>query len=135
MNHKCYFPGCETVASERCSRCKNAYYCSRSHQIYDWCTHKSSCIVKEISEVKDSTSLSSPISHSEAVEGTPDANQTSNEQRECRCMFCGKVIIVSSEEEACEHLRGCMDLQEQLRSPNQFEIPSSYRSRLSSNST
>ncbi|KRT82900.1 hypothetical protein AMK59_4797, partial [Oryctes borbonicus] len=35
---------CGKVAIQRCSRCKNIWYCSRSCQVDDWDSHKMNCI-------------------------------------------------------------------------------------------
>ena len=45
------------------------------------------------------------------------------EQRECRCMFCGQMLTLSSENAAIEHMEICPSLQEQLNDNKQFTIP------------
>jgi hypothetical protein len=48
-------------------------------------------------------------------------------------MFCGEVLVLSSEEEAVEHMRQCQYLQEQLTSKEQFTIPSKIREKTNNN--
>lgn len=36
---------CGKVATQRCSKCKNAWYCSRDCQLRQWKTHKAICML------------------------------------------------------------------------------------------
>lgn len=36
---------CGKVATQRCSKCKNAWYCSRDCQLRQWKTHKPMCTI------------------------------------------------------------------------------------------
>jgi hypothetical protein len=52
------------------------------------------------------------------------AAQPSSEMRECRCMFCGQLLLLTSEAEAIEHMAVCPALSEQLANANEaFTIP------------
>jgi hypothetical protein len=48
-------------------------------------------------------------------------------------MFCGEVLILSSEEEAVNHMRVCPALQEQLESKAQFTVPSMIQEKMKNN--
>ena len=50
-------------------------------------------------------------------------------------MFCGNELVLSSEDEAIEHMKVCSSLQEQLASKDQFTIPSVIRNKCNINST
>lgn len=39
-----YCGSCGKVAIQRCSRCKNKWYCSRHCQVEDWDSHKVNCV-------------------------------------------------------------------------------------------
>lgn len=39
--------GCGKQAIQRCSQCKNEWYCSRSCQVAHWSQHKETCLVKD----------------------------------------------------------------------------------------
>ncbi len=95
----CQYETCSSKGIYRCSRCKKSLYCCVDHQRLDWKSHKIDCskITNEI------------------------------EKRECRCMFCGKNLVLSSEQEAVNHMKECESLQEQLSSKDEFVIPSSLR--------
>lgn len=67
------------------------------------------------------------------VPTTGSSSQTINEVRECRCMFCGDILVLKSEEEAIGHMRVCVALQEQLSSPDQFTIPKSIQEKAKKN--
>lgn len=46
------------------------------------------------------------------------------EMRECRCMFCGELLLLKCEAEAIEHMAVCPALTEQLSKPSEtFTIP------------
>ncbi len=38
---------CGVASKSNCSRCKQAYYCGREHQVADWKTHKLVCGKKQ----------------------------------------------------------------------------------------
>jgi hypothetical protein len=59
--------------------------------------------------------------------------QTDKERRQCRCMFCGQQLDLGSEEEAVDHMRVCVALQEQLSSKEQFTVPSMLREKMNGN--
>jgi hypothetical protein len=40
----CNLQNCNAIGKSKCSRCKNAFYCSKEHQIQDWKNHKSVCV-------------------------------------------------------------------------------------------
>ena len=42
-----------------------------------------------------------------AAAASVDEINSSEEVRECRCMFCGKMLLLKSEEEAIEHMSAC----------------------------
>ena len=51
---------CGKVASQRCSKCKNAWYCSRDCQLRQWKGHKAICLLftqKETEEKEKSASI------------------------------------------------------------------------------
>lgn len=99
-----------------CSGCKQVAYCSKQHQKDDWKAHKINC--------------ANSIKHSSS--STTDSTYSSNEVRSCRCMFCGNVIVASSEDDAIRHMEVCSALQEQLNaSKEQFTIPSEFRDKYS----
>eukprot|EP01033_Poteriospumella_lacustris_P024738 gene24738-gene21409 len=129
----CSEPSCGSEASLRCSKCKSVYYCSESHQRQHWKVHKL-CCGKALTEDHSSQSEVPSSSHQwsgaltdnppNSSGGSPLAPSTSTEQRSCRCMFCGENLILSSEDEAVDHMRVCPALQEQLLSKDQFTVPS-----------
>jgi hypothetical protein len=45
-------------------------------------------------------------------------------------MFCGENLILSSEDEAVDHMRVCPALQEQLQSKDQFTVPSMIKEKM-----
>ncbi|KAI0057396.1 hypothetical protein BV25DRAFT_1437724 [Artomyces pyxidatus] len=49
---------CGASASERCSRCKIVYYCSREHQISDWRKHRKECASEAAAPTVDSIPIS-----------------------------------------------------------------------------
>ena len=55
------------------------------------------------------------------------ASETKPEVRECRCMFCGSMIVATAQEDTVAHLEVCPALQEQLDDPRQFTLPKSMR--------
>ena len=114
----CSYNDCKNLATNRCSKCRVLYYCCREHQQLDWIVHKSNCVKAELQISIDENKINSP------------GKSNSSEKRECRCMFCGNLLLFSSEEEACQHLRECVELQEQLNSKNEIEIPSSIKSKI-----
>ena len=44
-------------------------------------------------------------------------------KRQCRCMFCGELILCESEGDAVKHLETCRSLGQQLASKEQFTVP------------
>lgn len=136
----CSEPSCGSEASLRCSKCKSVYYCSESHQRQHWKVHKLCCgkaptedhsIQSEVpssSLQKSSTSTHSPPPTNSS--GSTLSSTTPTEQRSCRCMFCGENLILSSEDEAVDHMRVCPALQEQLQSKDQFTVPSMIKEKM-----
>ena len=129
MSFICSLPGCELEASERCSKCKSAYYCSKVHQSQHWIRqHKNECTdIKKVIAISPSTPKSSitiPGSSSTSLKAESNPN---GDRRECRCMFCGKIETYASEEEAIEHMQTCPALVEQLDGGGQFTLPKSMR--------
>lgn len=57
-------------------------------------------------------------------------NATTAEKRECRCMFCGEILILASEEEAVAHMGVCPAMQEQLNGFGAFTIPKEINERM-----
>lgn len=57
---------------------------------------------------------------------------TSAEKRECRCMFCGQLLLLASEEEAIAHMGVCPAMQAQLRGPGPFTLPEELEKRMNS---
>lgn len=105
----CCLPGCEEVGKFTCSRCKVAKYCCSDHQKQDWSIHRKNCKAHEFKN-SDMTEKS--------------------EKRECRCMFCGEMLILSSEAEAIHHMEVCPALQEQLNGKEDVTIPGFIRNKL-----
>ena len=131
--NECAVTKCPNFANKRCSRCKSVYYCSVEHQKEHWVNHKSLCIIpitasssssKKIESVNSSSSDSVDKS-SESRVLQPLSILTTGE-KECRCMFCGDLLLLSSEEAAVDHMAVCAALQEQLNSNTQFTIPSEF---------
>ena len=58
-----------------------------------------------------------------------NTSNVNEDHRQCRCMFCGDELKLSSEEAAVDHMRVCVALQEQLQSKDQFTIPSVVRNK------
>ena len=56
--------------------------------------------------------------------------QNASERRMCRCMFCGEELVLSSEDEAIQHMKVCSSLQEQFASSDQFTIPSAVKNKM-----
>jgi MYND finger len=109
-------------AKFRCSRCKSAYYCSANHQKLHWSRHKISC--RSVSDI-----IPTPVQSSEARALAPRP-MTAEDVRQCRCMFCGCEMVLSSEEEAVSHMKVCPALQEQLANSDQFTIPKTIQAKL-----
>ncbi len=123
----CNFEGCNVTATSRCSRCRNVWYCGKSHQTMDWKTHKITCNITNNTSSITSTSEHVHISSSNNSASSNVINDTSTSSstsRQCRCMFCGEQLTLQSEEDAIAHMSICPSLQEQLNDENQFTIPS-----------
>ena len=154
----CGFLGCESASNQRCSRCKNIYYCSIKHQKEDWLSHKQYCVSlksateaaieratiscnnftdssgsssshrREEKSVATTQNKSAPeefLTEDEAT--TKGTTEGESEKRTGRCMFCGEELILGSEDDAVNHMRECVALQEQLASKDQFTIPTMLR--------
>lgn len=155
----CNYPGCKSVSKQRCSRCKIVYYCSVEHQKQNWSLHKVSCnkpnpiqsigtsgkdqskaavdIIAESSSVKGNESETSQMKN---IGNSTQENKNKNmnnsagdesvsEKRQSRCMFCGEQLVLGSENDAVDHMRVCVALQEQLESSEQFTIPKAIREK------
>jgi tetratricopeptide (TPR) repeat protein len=48
---------------------------------------------------------------SEPVEQAAGAEAGGDDKRHCRCMFCGELLLLASEDEAIEHMRVCPAMQ------------------------
>ena len=94
----------------RCSACKSITYCSKLCQKNDFKKHKKVCCQEKAAEV--------------IVQ--KESEPAKVETRSCRCMFCGQIVMVSSEEEAIQHMSECSLLQEQLNGEGQFTVPKEY---------
>jgi MYND finger len=151
----CNYPGCESISNQRCSRCKMVYYCSVEHQKQNWSIHKVSCNKQnsiQSVEIKGNNSSkpavetaaeSSDVKGNESGETNQKKSEGSSTQderkssvtddptckRQSRCMFCGEELVLGSEEDAVDHMRVCVALQEQLESPDQFTIPKALREK------
>jgi len=118
----CGIPGCTklqdgTAVAKRCSRCKKQHYCSAEHQREHFEVHKYVCTPykepkQEVQEVNDVR-----------IDKHVETNKETNEVRVSRCMFCGDLQTLRSEEDAIKHMRRCPALQEQLDGKDQFTIP------------
>lgn len=120
---QCFFTKCEKLGVYQCSRCKIAKYCSREHQKQAWKEHKLEC------ENFSASSELPVITETEEQRIKKSSKLSDTELRQCRCMFCGEELKLSSEEAAIEHMRVCTALQEQLQSKDQFTIPSVVRNK------
>lgn len=76
------------------------------------------------SKLNDQKDASSDQNQGNEKEKTASDEQ---EKKTVRCMFCGDQLILASEEEAVDHMRVCVALQEQLESKDQFTIPKKIR--------
>jgi hypothetical protein len=113
---------CGVVATQICSKCKTVAYCGVEHQRLHWSTHKHSC-KKQSKQTKVSKDEEPwPSASSDGKEEKSDPVRKS-----CRCMFCGEELILSSEDEAVQHMEVCPALQEQLNDSRQFTLPESIR--------
>lgn len=98
-------------ASWRCGACKMVNYCSKQCQKSHFKQHKKDCCNEKTAEESERKAVL--------------ANDKV-ETRSCRCMFCGQIIMASSEEEAIRHMSECSLLQEQLNGEGQFTVPKEY---------
>ena len=88
-----------------------------------WKLHKTSCQLHE--SVTQQRRLHSRNSQSNnSIETSKNEN---TEIRQCRCMFCGTLVLAVSQEDTEAHLSVCPALQEQLNDPSQFTLPQSMR--------
>jgi phage FluMu protein Com len=67
------------------------------------------------------------LSGQESENEKNEINSGEQEKKTVRCMFCGDQLVLASEEEAVDHMRTCVALQEQLNSKDQFTIPKKIR--------
>jgi hypothetical protein len=118
ISHKCEVQNCPNPGKFRCTSCQTVYYCSQDHQRSDWlANHKAIC-----AKAKSSTPATNP-------DNSKSCNSES-EIRTCRCMFCGQALLLSSEDEATDHMRVCTALQEQLASKDQFTVPTEVKQKM-----
>lgn len=97
----------------RCSRCKQVYYCSKSHQTKDWKKHKSICvefisdekvndklrsISFEVSELPKEGSSESEILSTEAESLSPNINFRSDKSSTYKAIKCAKTAMPISGE-------------------------------------
>lgn len=126
-SHSCEIKNCKNPAKFRCTSCQLVYYCSAEHQRSDWkANHKVKC-------QKRKKSLNPTPSISATTDPSPTAacgTSSESDKRTCRCMFCGKELLLSSEDEATDHMRVCVALQEQLASKDQFTIPTEVQQKM-----
>ena len=124
---KCFFTDCERDGVFQCSRCKCVKYCCPEHQKLDWKTHKVVCTVpsQPAPEIKTAPS--------KVEQREEPAFAASGDKRHCRCMFCGEALVFGSEEEAIDHMRVCVALQEQLASKDQFTVPAMVKEKYTKN--
>ena len=128
------------------------YYCCADHQKNDWNTHKRNCsksdatakVETKTTDPRPNTSIdnsrhttsndkgTASTDHENTSDGTPkiaDSTSGQSEKRSSRCMFCGEELVLTSEDEAVDHMRVCVALQEQLASKDQFTIPTMLREK------
>lgn len=118
----CAIANCVETAKFRCGKCHIVHYCSQSHQKEHWSIHKKTC--KKVNMANDNSSQQQIASKGiESAKSNLLSSKPSNEQRFCRCMFCGDEMALGSEEEAIRHMEVCPALQEQLSSKEQFTVP------------
>lgn len=67
---------------------------------------------------------------SSSSEGAKASEPEVGEKRSCRCMFCGEMLILASEQEAVGHMRVCPAMQEQLQGPGPFTIPKDIQAQM-----
>ena len=120
---KCGYEACTLDQCRfRCSRCKAVSYCSPEHQKLDWSAqHKRICQVIITSGKTNETIDNKPTKIDEFQQN--ETNSTSEPKRECRCMFCGQMLLLGSEDEAVNHMRECDALQKQLSGQSEFTLP------------
>ena len=65
---------CQSMETlKRCTRCKEAVYCCRQHQIQDWPLHKATCTPNRIGETKQKVEISNSKDTCEQTENSPKA--------------------------------------------------------------
>lgn len=82
---------------------------------------------KESEETNQKKNLGN--STEENKSNNPVKDESAGGKRQSRCMFCGEELVLGSEEDAVDHMRVCVALQEQLESPDQFTIPKALREK------
>lgn len=140
---QCAYPQCtvgQTSSDEskalnlkRCSRCRNVFYCSQNHQKLHWKDHKSVCneiSSQSISNNNASTPSTTPHSYKDEKKPAHSASSASSESRSCRCMFCGELLVLSSEQAAIDHMAVCPSLQQQLNGDGQFTLPTEIEKKM-----
>lgn len=78
------------------------------------------------SRAGDQQATKAPNAKAEAVEEV----SSEVEVRQCVCFFCGKHLVLRSEEEAVAHMSVCVSLQEQLNTEGNIVIPSSLQAEI-----
>jgi hypothetical protein len=124
MENICANIDCNVHAKYRCNQCLSTYYCSTEHQKIDWKTHKKFCINLNAGSNGSKQIIDLKIDNND--------NLATEQKKVCRCMFCGKELILNSEEAAIDHMRICDALQEQLSSKEQFTIPAALKNQMES---
>ena len=81
--------------------------------------------------VETSSVQAKSVQHTHAENATSGKSEPDDKvQKYCRCMFCGEQLLLSSEDEAIEHMEVCSSLQEQLASKDQFTVPSVIKDKV-----
>jgi hypothetical protein len=99
------------------------FYCGASHQKQDWKTHKLVCATNDTNA--DATPSVPNVYCTDGESSSRPA--PSDSSRNCRCMFCGDLLLLDSEDAAVAHMEVCPALQEQLNGPGQYTIPKAFQ--------
>ena len=122
MKKSCGLNNCDKEGLLMCSSCKSKYYCCREHQKSHWKYHKHTCTSKKSTD-----------------ENKSNDTKTTNpsEKRQCRCMFCGELLVLDSQDAAVDHMRVCSSLQTQLSdtSGEPFVLPTQLTELLPTGTT